>query len=292
MGELWKKAVIVGQRDDFYTDKAKSVQDYIRDIRNFKPMSLDEERKLFEQYRSGDVAARDRIVESYQLFVYAVARQYAYGDNVLDLTNEGNIGLIEAIDKFNIESGNRFISYAAHYVKKNILYYLQLNSGIVKNVYYNRSKKKILSYIDKFFAVNGREPTNDELWELLPDGTKKLLLNKNNLNGIRGVSISESNMDDSTYETAPEFTCATSSEIDEDALFANAENARRISDILSELPPIERNVIKRLYGIGCQPETEYGISLKSKVSVGRIRQIKNKAFERMRFACRKKECRD
>ena len=288
MGELWKKAVIVGQRDDFYTDKAKSVQDYIRDIRNFKPMSLGEERKLFEQYKRGDIAARDRIVESYQLFVYAVARQYAYGDNVLDLTNEGNIGLIEAIDKFNIESGNRFISYAAHYVKKNILYYLQLNSGIVKNVYYNRSKKKILSYIDKFFAVNGREPTNDELWELLPDGTKKLLLNKNNLNGIRGVSISESNMDDSTYETAPEFTCATSSEIDEDALFANTENARRISYILSELPPIERNVIKRLYGIGCQPETEYGISLKSKVSVGRIRQIKNKAFERMRFACRKK----
>lgn len=290
MGRL-KKVLTIGQRDDFYTDKSKSVQGYLKDIRKTKPMTAAEEKDAFKRYHAGDMSARKRIIESYQLYVYAAARQYATNGNLLDLVNEGNLGLIEALERFDTESGNRFISFASHYIKKNLCYYIQMNSDLVKNIYYNRTRKKVTECSDAFFAINGREPSDDELWEILPLATKKVLQKKDNLHGNSSISISESLDSKSTFETSPEFNAASAGDSEGQiyAQFEKSDNDVLIKSLMSGLCYREKEVIKRLFGIGCRAESDYEVSMRLGLATKTVRAIKNTAISRMRSAAKKRE---
>lgn len=288
----FKQALTVGQRTDFYTDDSRSVQDFLKEIRKIKPMSAEEEKELFCRYRAGDAAARKRIIESYQLFVYAAARQHADEDNLLDLVNVGNIGLMEALERFDVDSGNRFISFAVFYIKKHICYDLQINSGIVKNIYYNRARKKTIEASDAFYAINGREPTEDELWDILSSSTKRILQKKENIHGNKCLSISETLDSGTTFESSPEFNMATAGE-SEQAIYAQfkaSDDRAVVDELMVSLGKMEREVVKRLYGIGYPQETESEVSMRLGISVKQVESLKRTAIGRMRQATRKNSC--
>ena len=124
-----QNAVAVGRTTELTT--------YLATIKNFKPLTIDEEVELANRIQeNGDKEAKDKLVNANLGFVVSVAKQYDYCKGtltLLDLINEGNIGLIEAAETFDPTYGFKFISYAVSYIKAHITYALTHNSRLVTN---------------------------------------------------------------------------------------------------------------------------------------------------------------
>ena len=109
---------------------------YLAMVSNFKPLSAEEEVEVASLIKKGDNAAKDKLVNANLGFVVSVAKQYDYCKgtlSLLDLINEGNMGLIEAAETFDATYGFKFISYAVNYIKAHILDALTQSSRIVTN---------------------------------------------------------------------------------------------------------------------------------------------------------------
>lgn len=105
---------------------------YQNDIKHTKPMSPNEEQEIFERYRRGDLRAKEFIISSNLRFVISCAKKYeGCGIPVDDLINEGNIGLITAVDRFDHTKGFKFISYAVAWIRQAILLAISENSRTI-----------------------------------------------------------------------------------------------------------------------------------------------------------------
>ena len=99
---------------------------YLRDISRYQPLSPEQEQSLTEQVRAGNPQARQQLIESNLLLVVNIARQYIHPSlEFLDLIQEGNVGLIHAVDKFDPTLGNRFSTFAVWWIRKAIQRYLE-----------------------------------------------------------------------------------------------------------------------------------------------------------------------
>ncbi|EKF9849321.1 RNA polymerase sigma factor RpoH [Vibrio cholerae] len=111
-----------------------SLDSYIRSVNGYPMLSADEERELAERlYYKGDIDAAKGLILSHLRFVVHVARGYSgYGLPMADLVQEGNIGLMKAVKRFNPEMGVRLVSFAVHWIKAEIHEYVLRNWRIVK----------------------------------------------------------------------------------------------------------------------------------------------------------------
>ena len=87
---------------------------YIKELNNISMLSETEEKQLWEQCCAGDESARQRIIEAYQPLVFKTALPYRSMDQVMDIIQEGTVGLIEAVDKYDPSKGVAFSLYAVH----------------------------------------------------------------------------------------------------------------------------------------------------------------------------------
>ncbi|MGC9421285.1 RNA polymerase sigma factor RpoH [Vibrio sp.] len=111
-----------------------SLDSYIRSVNSYPMLTAEEERELAEQlHYSGDLEAAKTLILSHLRFVVHVARGYSgYGLPMADLVQEGNIGLMKAVKRFNPEVGVRLVSFAVHWIKAEIHEYVLRNWRIVK----------------------------------------------------------------------------------------------------------------------------------------------------------------
>ncbi|MDE1515586.1 MULTISPECIES: RNA polymerase sigma factor RpoH [Vibrio] len=111
-----------------------SLDSYIRSVNGYPMLSADEERELAERlHYKGDIEAAKGLILSHLRFVVHVARGYSgYGLPIADLVQEGNIGLMKAVKRFNPEMGVRLVSFAVHWIKAEIHEYVLRNWRIVK----------------------------------------------------------------------------------------------------------------------------------------------------------------
>lgn len=100
--------------DDFDLDCTDSVKMYLNELGNDPLLSLEEEQELFKRYEAGDAEARDRIIRSNLRLVISVAKRYVGGSNlsIMDLIQEGNMGLMNAVTRFDYRKGYKFSTYA------------------------------------------------------------------------------------------------------------------------------------------------------------------------------------
>jgi len=111
----------------------KQLSRYLREIREYEPLSSDEEQTLAERIRGGDTGARDELVRANLRFVVSVAKKYTgKGLCLLDLISEGNVGLLKAAEKFDGTRGIRFISYGVWWIRQAILEALSRHSRTVR----------------------------------------------------------------------------------------------------------------------------------------------------------------
>lgn len=111
-----------------------SIEAYIRAANQYPMLTAEEEKELAERlYYDGDLEAAKKLIMSHLRFVIHVARSYSgYGLPQADLIQEGNIGLMKAVRRFNLEMGVRLVSFAVHWIKAEIHEYVLRNWRIVK----------------------------------------------------------------------------------------------------------------------------------------------------------------
>lgn len=115
------------------TKNDPSILRYISDIRGYERLTANEEFELARKARKGDKAARDKLIKSNLAFVISVAKQYMnLGLELPDLISEGNIGLLEAVDKYDETRGFKFISFAVWSIRKKITEALTMKSRLVR----------------------------------------------------------------------------------------------------------------------------------------------------------------
>ena len=266
----------------------QNLEAYLNSIQNIAILSPEEERKLAEDlYYREDLEAARQLVMAHLRFVVHIARGYSgYGLPQADLIQEGNVGLMKAVRKFNPEVGVRLISFAVHWIKSEIHEYVLKNWKIVK-VATTKAQRKL------FF--NLRNKKKDITW--LSEDDVKMISNELDVKedtvremeqrmSSHDVSFDPYSADDSeegnTYSPADYLTNEDSDpmEIVEKEDFAR-DQINQLQKAISDLDERSQLILKERWLTDDKP-TLHELADKYGISAERIRQIEKKAMEKIR----------
>ena len=264
-----------------------AISTYLKEINQYKVLTASEEVELVERMRNGDEEARALLVASHQRFVYAVAKRYGNDENVLDLVNEGNIGLMQALETFDPSKGNRFLSYAIWYIRREINAYLNNDNLLVRKTNNTKTVYKLSKIKSKFFAEHNRYPNIEEIAEILETEYGLKIKDKADLLDITTTSINTCFDDEDTraFENTPYFTEKTAIENEFQEAIDDEYNSAVSGSLMSVLTEREQTIVKMAYGIGYSKEfTNAEIGEDLCMSSERVRQLKNGAIKKMQKA--------
>ncbi len=266
----------------------QNLEAYLNSIQNIAILSPEEERKLAEDlYYREDLEAARQLVMAHLRFVVHIARGYSgYGLPQADLIQEGNVGLMKAVRKFNPEVGVRLISFAVHWIKSEIHEYVLKNWKIVK-VATTKAQRKL------FF--NLRNKKKDITW--LSEDDVKMISNELDVKedtvremeqrmSSHDVSFDPYSADDSedgnTYSPADYLINEDSDpmEIVEKEDFAR-DQINQLQNAISDLDERSQLILKERWLTDDKP-TLHELADKYGISAERIRQIEKKAMEKIR----------
>ena len=260
--------------------ESASLDKYLQEIGREELVSPEEEVELAQRIRKGDQEALEKLTRANLRFVVSVAKQYQnQGLSLPDLINEGNLGLIKAAEKFDETRGFKFISYAVWWIRQSILQALAEQSRIVR-LPLNQvgSLNKINKALGKFEQENERQPSNDELAEMI-EVSKDKIADTLRVSG-RHVSVDApfvEGEDNSLLDVLPNDDSPSA-----DRSLVNESLSTEIERSLQILTPREREIIKSFFGIGCQEMTLEEIGERLDLTRERVRQIKEKAIRKLK----------
>lgn len=262
--------------------EGESIERYLQEIGREQMISLDEEAELAHRIKQGDEEALEKLTKANLRFVVSVAKQYqGQGLSLVDLINEGNVGLITAAKKFDETRGFKFISYAVWWIRQSILQALAENSRIVRlpqNQVGNVSK--VNRFYHQFIQKNERLPSVDEVAEALdmePEKVNAVLISSG-----KHVSMDAPLVEDEDSCLLDLFSNREDS--DTDAQLVTESLATEINRAISQLPDREAKIIKMFFGIQSPELSLEEIGEKMKLSRERVRQIKEKGLAILRSA--------
>jgi RNA polymerase primary sigma factor len=264
----------------------RSLDLYLHEINRTPLLTREEERDLARRIRAGEKAALDRLVQANLRFVVSIAKQYAnQGLSLEDLINEGNLGLIKAAHRFDEERGFKFISYAVWWIRQAMLQALAEHSRIVR-LPLNRAGTlyrigKVSRQLDQEL---GRAPSPDEI-------AARLKISPQEVEDTMVIANTHVSLDD-PYSTDKDDTALVDYLTDEAQSAPDEETyASALSDdlerALGTLSERERRILVLYFGLGGdEPMTLEDIGKKLSLTRERIRQIKEKAIQRLRHSTR------
>lgn len=266
--------------------ETKSSTLYLGEIAHSKPLTADEEAELAFRIQKGDQAARDQLIKANLRFVVSVAKQYlAKGVELSDLISDGNIGLINAAERFDPTRGFKFDSYAVWWIRQSILQAIAEQSRIVR-LPLNQvgSVNKINRMLSKFEQENERRPSLEEISEgtNLPEEKVDEAMSAN----TRHVSV-DAPFSESDEGSLLDVLINDNSPMADKQLVKESLQAE-IKQALSILNERERNVIEAFFGINSPEMTLEEIGVKYGLTRERVRQIKEKAIRRLREGTKNK----
>ena len=260
-----------------------SLGNYMASLKNFPVLSREEQISLATRAQAGDDDARQRLVESNLRFVIREARKYqGRGLPLSDLVNEGNLGLLKAVDKFDPTHGTAFISYASLWIKQAILEAVEWQGRLVRlPTLRQRNLNKVRRTQAMLKQRLQAEPTVDELADvtgLEPDVVAELLASDRTVVPLE-APLDENRGAASIADLLPDGEQAADAEGEEARLerihsaFASAQLAER-----------EIKVLSLHYGFADRQEAMGIVAVGDALGISReqVRRIRNKAFERVR----------
>lgn len=258
-----------------------SVKMYLREIGQYDLLSREEEIKLAEAAANGSQKAKDDLVNHNLRLVVSIAKRYmGRGLTLLDLIQEGNMGLIKAVDKYDVSKGFKFSTYATYWIKQAIS---RAVMDQTRNIRIPVHIIELMSNIKKverdFQQAHGREPKEAEVAAVLGIEVKKVKEAYTWMKDTTSLDIMVGDDEDTTVGSFIEDESVVP------AFAAIEENDRTtaIRNILDTLNDREKMVIVRRFGIGLdRAETLDEIGKELGLSRERIRQIEAAALRKLR----------
>lgn len=264
---------------------------YLKDINKTPLLTREEEVALAHKTQTGDAEALKKMVEANLRFVVKIARRYqGCGLSLLDLIDEGNIGLIEAAKRFDWRKNTKFITYAVWWIRQAIMQALAEQGGAVRLPIRKASMaSQIRGRGSRLNQELGREPTNQEIAQLMNISLEEL---EELMGATSGYTSLDAPIKDEEGITFADLLPADDHHPVDSELLLNAFKAE-VANLLQELDPRERQILEMRYGIGdYEPMTLEDIGKKLKVSRERIRQIEEKAKRRLSRFSKARQLRD
>ncbi len=267
------------------------VRMYLKEIGQVKLLSAEEEVELAKRVAEGDQAAKNKLTEANLRLVVSIAKKYSgRGLHILDLIQEGNTGLIRAVDKFDWTKGNKFSTYATWWIRQAI------TRAIADQARTIRVPVHMVEVINKATRCNrklvqelGREPTVEEIAKELGLPVEKIIEANRTAADTLSLDTPVGDEEDTSIgsfvedERTPGPADATS----------NAMLAEALKEILDTLTEREADVLKMRFGMADgRTHTLEEVGQIFGVTRERIRQIENKAIRKLRHPSRAKRIRD
>lgn len=252
---------------------------YLNDIRKYEILDREEEEKLLQRVKEGDLEAKNKLIVCNLRLVISVAKNYMNkGLNFIDLISEGNFGLIRAIDKFDVNKGFRFSTYAVWWIKQSITKAVMSKGREIRIPSY---KYDLLNKINKIVVEElmntGDYPSNELIAEKLGISPEKVASIMVEFQEV--VSLSTSVGDNIYLEDI--ILNEESESLENDII--NEISKKKIHEILGNLEERERDILKRRYGLdGYDIHTLEQVGEAFNITRERVRQIEKKTLEKLR----------
>ncbi|HME99661.1 MAG TPA: RNA polymerase sigma factor RpoD/SigA [Terriglobia bacterium] len=261
---------------------------YLKEISRFAQLTPEEEKELGARAQKGDEEAFQKLIEANLRFVVAMAKKYARSGYPLhELINEGNLGLIEAVSRFDPGRGVRFITYASWWIRQAILAAIAHHGQVFRLP--PKLKHELYRFDSKVARLTqelGHRPSVDEI-------SKGLGMEEQDVREMMEGTPTEVSLDTPIGEGAEmrlEELIQDQSVTPVDELLIARSFEEQLQALLSQLDDKERVIIERRFGLGDrEPQTLAEIGSDMKLSRERIRQIEERALGKLRRSQRAKQ---
>ncbi len=263
-------------------EEDRSLEAYLQEIARTPLLTREQEQEIGSRILRGDRKARDELVQANLRFVVSVAKVYARktGSPIMDIINQGNVGLIEAAKRFDSTRGRKFITYAVWWIRHAILKGMSEQSGAMR-LPLNKSGaiRRMWRTIERLRQEQGREPTDDEI-------AAAMKMKVNDIAELKKLSVTSLSLD------AP---IAADEDVDLGDLVADPSDnptltglhyeslGREVDMVLDMLTQRESLILKQYFGLGGgKKHTLEQVGRKMGLTRERIRQIKEEALRKLR----------
>jgi len=260
---------------------------YLEQIKKFPMLEAEEEYMLAKNWKStGNIKSAEKLVTSHLRLVAKIAMGYkGYGLPVNEMISEGNVGLMQAVKKFEPEKGFRLATYAMWWIKASIQEYILRSWSLVK-IGTTTAQKKLFFNLKKLKNQIAPRTEGDLRNEHVTQIADKLDVSKEEVVSMnRRLSGKEFSLNAQVNEDGDEWQdWLIDKELDHDLKFAHKEEMKQRKDLLKDSIKIlndrEKEILysRRLID---EPDTLEDLSKKYKISRERVRQIENRAFEKL-----------
>ena len=264
---------------------------YLKEAGEIPLLTKDQEIELAKRIEAGDKMAKDRMIQSNLRLVISIAKNYYTQDmDLLDLIQEGNTGLIRAVEKFDYRKGYKFSTYATWWIRQAITRSISDQARTIRvPVHMIEQINKVMRESRQLMQVLGREPTDDEVAEKLGWATGRV-------KAVKSVAREPISLETPIGEEEDSLL----GDFIEDKEVESPSNMtafrllqEQLEAVLTTLPPREQEVLKMRFGL----EDGYSLTLEEvglyfNVTRERIRQIEAKALRRLRHPTRSRRLKD
>lgn len=263
-----------------------TTNEYFKEIGNIvKQIDRKKEAALWKQYKKGDLKARDELFKLHLRLVIPTARRFLRpGNDLMDLVEEGNLGLLQAIEKFDYKLGYRFSTYAIHWIEQFIRRSVEEQSSNIKIPQHAWENLRLWSKaLDKLKTRLHREPTLHEIATELKLSARQVHSILNTLNAAYSIDSLSSLVQGEEESLTLEDILSDKSKGNPDNLILAKSSKEEFTKILDELPERDREILLMHYGLETDdPHTLAVIAKKFKISRERVRQIEQRAVRKVR----------
>ncbi|MGN0978895.1 MAG: RNA polymerase sigma factor RpoD [Candidatus Avoscillospira sp.] len=267
------------------------VRMYLKEIGKIKLLSPEEELELAKRMADGDEEARQQMAEANLRLVVSIAKRYVgRGMQLLDLIQEGNLGLLKAVEKFDYTKGYKFSTYATWWIRQSITRAIADQARTIRiPVHMVETINRVIRTAHAMVQSLGREPTSEEI-------AKEMHLDVNKVEEILKISQEPVSLETPIGEEEDSHLgdFIPDEEVSQPAEAASYTLLReQLEEVLRTLTPREEQVLRMRFGLtDGKTHTLEEVGKEFDVTRERIRQIESKALRKLRHPSRSKKLRD